>query len=143
MARDGPADLDPQRDDPLDEVFYRARYWPFPVPPAEQLTLEGRQIVTFLDSALREDWRPYEIHDAVFGATAASGRVGEVVRRGGRGRYWEIILVDAKGASTSRFFDGFVPASDAVLSWLKGDSMDSIVKRFNNAIVTKPGERGW
>ena len=84
-----------------------------------------------------------DIDEAVIGATAPTGRVGEVIRRGGRGRYWEIILADAANEPVSRYVDGLDRAFDAVPAWLQGESLANALIRIENAIVAKPGERGW
>lgn len=127
----------------INGTLIKKRYWPFPVLPNEQLSAEGRQMVAFLDAALRTGWQPYDIDEAVIGATAPTGRVGEVIRRGGRGRYWEIVLADAANEPVSRYVDGLERAFDAVSAWLQGESVANALMRIENAIVAKPGERGW
>lgn len=99
-------------------------------------------MVAFFDAALSKGWRPYDIDEAVIGVTAPTGRVGEVIRRGGRGRYWEIVLADAENEPVSKYVDGLEPAFDAVSGWLQGESLATALMRIEGALVAKPGERG-
>ena len=80
---------------------------------------------------------------SLFGAEAKTGRVGEIIRRGGRGRYWQVDVIESDKLVRSAFVDGFDAAAQAVLLWLRGDDCDAVFETINSAIVTKPGERGW
>lgn len=121
-----------------EDAVIRKQYWPFDVPPGDQLSPEGRRFVSFLESACRENCKAYMIEESVVGAEASSGRSGEVVRRGGRGRWWEIILVENDHVLQSNFVDGFEQAAEAVLSWLRGDSIESVLQRIQRFLVERP-----
>lgn len=119
------------------------RYWPYEIPSPDQLTGEDRRDFGFLESASREGHQPFDVERTVLGARAKNGREGEVIRRGGRGRYWEIVLSDNGEIVKSAFVDGFDGASTAVLSWLRGDDYVAAIAQIEHAIVKRPGERGW
>lgn len=116
----------------------RKQYWPFDVPLRDQLSPEGRRFVSFLESACRENCKAYLIEESVVGAEAASGRSGEVVRRGGRGRWWEIILAENDHVLQSKFVDGFEQAAEAVLSWLRGNTVESVLQGIQRFLVERP-----
>jgi hypothetical protein len=119
------------------------RYWAHDIPSADQLTGEDRRDFGFLESAFREGHQPFDLERTVLGARACNGREGEIIRRGGRGRYWEVVLSDNGERVKSAFVDGFDAASIAVLSWLRGVDCSAAIGRIEYAIVTRPGERGW
>jgi hypothetical protein len=121
----------------------KRRYWPYEVPDIDQRIDEDRRDFGFLESAFREGHQPFDEDRAVLGARANNGREGEIVRRGGRGRYWQIVLSDNGELITSAYVDGFADASTAVLSWLRGDDCSAAIAQIEHAIVKKPGERGW
>jgi hypothetical protein len=116
----------------------RKQYWPFDVPPRDKLSPEGYRFISFLETACRENCKAYMIEESVVGAEASGGRSGEVVRRGGGGRWWEIILAENDHILQSNFVDGFEQAAEAVLSWLRGDSVELILQRIQRFLVKSP-----
>lgn len=116
----------------------RKQYWPFEVPARDKLSLEGKRFVSFLESACRENCKAYMIEESVVGAEATGGRSGEVVRRGGGGRWWEIVLAENDHIVQSNFVDGFEHAAEAVLSWLRGDAAESVLLRVQKFLVERP-----
>jgi hypothetical protein len=119
------------------------RMWPYPVPSPDKQSAEDKRDFAFFESALREGFQPWDIERTVMGAFAKNGREGEVVRRGGRGRYWEFNLSQNSKVVASRYTDGFEPATTAALSWLRGEDLTAVTERIKDAIVEQPGERGW
>jgi hypothetical protein len=119
------------------------RYWPFDIPSGYELTAEDKRDFSFLEAASGEGHKAFQLEGIVLGAAATNGREGEIVRRGGRGRYWEIILSDGCKRIRSAYIDGFGPASTAVLAWLRGEECSVVIRQIEHAIVNKPGERGW
>lgn len=63
----------------------------------------------------------FSMRTKALASDAPTGRVGEVIRRGGRGRYWEIVLADTESEPVSKYVDGLEPAFDAVSGWLQGE----------------------
>jgi hypothetical protein len=124
-------------------IVPKRRYWPFDTTADDQPSAEDRRNFGFLDSAFRSGYKSFDVEGMLLGASAMSGREGEMIRRGGKGRYWEIVLSETGEKVESAFVDGFDAASDAVLSWLSGDSCLAVMAKIGHAIVTKPGERGW
>ena len=119
------------------------RYWPFDIPRDYELAAEDKRDFAFLEAAFRDGHTAFEVEGMVLGASAKNGRGGEIVPRGGRGRYWEIILSENGSVIKSVYIDGFASASMAVLSWLRGDDWSVAIAQIEHAIVKKPGERGW
>jgi len=117
------------------------RYWPFDVPSAEQLSAEDKRAVGFLESAFCEGFQSFDCEGMVLGASATNGREGEIVRRGGRGRYWEVVFAENGEVVSSLFIDGFEIAANAVLRWLRGEQYSNIFLEIKHAVVTKPGGR--
>ena len=119
-------------------VVIHKRCWPFEVPARDKLSPEGKWFVAFLETANNEGWNPYMIEDSVVGADSKSGRSGEIVRRGGGGRWWEIILAENHLVSTSKYVDGFEQSAAAVLSWLRGEEMEAILQRIQCFLIERP-----
>ena len=117
--------------------------WPFDLPNDYKLSPEDRRDFAFLGEAHRSGYQSYFTEGIALGAAASNGRDGDIVRRGGRGRYWEIVLSEADHIIGRRFVDGFEPAATAVLCWLRGEPYLAVCERIAGAIVRKPGERGW
>ena len=114
------------------------RYWPFHISTTEPSSNEDSQVISFLESALGDGFLPYDLYWMVFGATAPNGRCGEVARRGGGGRYWEVIFAEHDAEVASHFIDGYEPAANAVLRWLHGDNYSDIFRDLKVAVIVKP-----
>ncbi len=118
------------------------RYWPFEVLPPDKRNDRGNAIIAFLERALSSGFRPYSFGQENYGASAQSGRVGELIHRGA-GRYWEILLQNGEEVESSIYVDGFDQAASAVFQWLSGDEASQISIKLQSSIVAAPGIRGW
>ena len=116
----------------------KKRYWPRDFLIVSQLSDEDKRDFGFLESAAREGFQSFEC-EGLLGASAENGRDGDIVRRGGRGRYWEIDLSENQKVVTSLFVDGFETATNAVLRWLRGDEISHIYDEIKHAVLKKPG----
>ncbi|HEX4146508.1 MAG TPA: hypothetical protein VHY91_23610 [Pirellulales bacterium] len=118
------------------------KYWPFDTLPVAEQTDQHRREIAFLKSAFDAGHRSF-MDTFGFGASSDNGRAGDIVRRGGRGRYWEIVFEENDKIAGRVFVDGFEPAAAAVLSWIGGEDCSTALVAIQDAIIKKPGERGW
>jgi hypothetical protein len=100
------------------------RYWPFPVLPLEERTLEDQAQIDFLEAAYRDSFRPL-----VFGvenfAAAAGPRAASIIRRGRR--WWELRAGSASEGWLSAYVAGFDANAAAALRWLRGATLAEVL----------------
>ncbi len=112
------------------------RYWPFHVLPLEQRTELYNQEIAFLESAYGAGHKPYVFGLENFGATSED-RAGEIIYRDYGGKLWEVFLTDSGRLRIAAYVDGFVSASEALLSWLRGVEESEIVEILRPHLVSK------
>ena len=123
-------------------VLETKQYWPFQILPLAELSDHQRKELRFLQDNSSTTRRSYIFGTADhFGVESQSGRVGELLRRGGN-RYWEIILSGPDDETIRAFIDGFVEAARLAQSWTEGCTADVIHSMASPHIVSRPGERG-
>jgi hypothetical protein len=107
------------------------KYWPFSVLPLDEQTEQHKKEIWLLNTATHLGFRAY-VFGSNFGVEDTSGRIGEIIHRGGN-RRWEILLSASETLAGKKMVDDFDAAARAVLRWLKGEDATSSLGR---------GERG-
>jgi hypothetical protein len=104
----------------------KAVYWPFPVLPPEQLTLQHRQEIEFLEAAYRAGLRPCKFEDGEYRIGSDEGRSAWVIARGRRGvlRRWEVWLNDGGERVSSQTVEGFDAAAAVAMGWMLERDLD-------------------
>jgi hypothetical protein len=118
------------------------RYWPFPVLPPERRTAEHQAEIAFLETAYAEGFGPHKTMPTMCVATAPSGRTGSILFRGrtnsGSQRN-EVLLTDSSHRVGACWVEGFEPAAEAVLAWLRGGDIRDIMTKLQPALIRGPG----
>ncbi|MBW3600358.1 MAG: hypothetical protein KY475_24220 [Planctomycetes bacterium] len=91
----------------------------------------------FLETALAEGHRPYVCEISDFGADADSGRAGQIVVRGRSRR--ELVLIESRKSIVSVFVSEFKFAADALLMWLGGAPVETVLEHLKDHLVVMPG----
>jgi hypothetical protein len=114
-------------------------YWPFAVLPLEQQTEEHQREIRFFEKAYQEGFKPCQSSFGYFKATSADGREGWIIQRGpSRGqRRWEVWLFAAETKKSSFWVDQFDSAAEAVLDWLRGHEVKTVIAAQRPEEITK------
>jgi hypothetical protein len=114
----------------------RPRYWPFSVLPPDQLMPPHQEQITFLETAYREGFHPYMYGSENFGATAGH-RSGEIVLR--TRRFWQLVVGAQETGWLDAYVSGFNVNAEAVLRWLRGSDLNSILEFVRPHLVPAGG----
>jgi hypothetical protein len=113
-------------------------YWPFNVVSEnEQTAFEGTK-TQFLQEAFVEGYRPFRFGSNDYGAESETR--GAFILERGQAR-WEIRLGEGGCRVLLAYVEGFESASTGVLTWLRGSSVDDVIKAIAASLVTPPGAR--
>jgi hypothetical protein len=121
------------------------KYWPFDVLPPEQQTELHKSQIRFLRIAYDKGFCPYD-DGLEWGATGCGGITGLILQRGSSRLWWgEIIWCEADERSGSDYVDNFDCAADAVLRWLRGQTLEEIMAVIRDHIIFRghEGPSGW
>ena len=112
------------------------RYRPFAVLLADQRTELHQQQINFLEGAFREGFRPHTFGSENFGATSVD-RVGYIIRR--TRRFWELMVSSPVEGRLQAYVCGFDMNAEAVLRWLRGAELCSILEFVRPFLVPAGG----
>jgi hypothetical protein len=117
-------------------------YWPFDVPPLAQQTEEDRKWIRFMERAFAEGFRPCRFLPHDFGCESPNGRVGFLTHRGRFVHHgpvqWEVWLGMGPTRVAGFWTDEFDSAADAVLCWVRGCDVDSVIQAAKSHITRGP-----
>lgn len=111
------------------------KYWPFEVLAPEKQTKTQSQQVRFFENAFSEGFAPNADELETIGISSGEKGARIIVR--GRGR-WEVLLGFVDRQVLSAFVNDFEAAGNAALSWLRGEDVEAIAERLNDALSTTP-----
>ncbi len=112
------------------------RYWPFDVLPADQRTLLHQQHIDFLEAAYRDGFRPYAFMSENFGASAGE-RTGSIIRR--TRAFSELLVGSPTAGGLSAYVSGFDVNAAAVLQWLRGAELVTVLNFVRPHLVSAGG----
>jgi hypothetical protein len=108
------------------------QFWPCELP--FQPTASERR---FLEAARQSGYHPFVSGVSDFGALADAERAGEIIVRGRTRR--ELVLSVARKTVFTAFVDDFEIAADALLQWLGGASVGTILEAIRDHLIVMPG----
>ena len=111
-----------------------SQYWPFSVSQEEVQKPEEAEKIRFLESASFEgfeSYRRFRGYEHVAKSESRSGSIIQLVQKD----IWELELYEKNNILLTAFVSSFTLAGTAVISWLKGDSRDEILKNLNEDLV--------
>ncbi len=98
-------------------------YWPFPVPPLDQLSEEDRKHICFLEAAFAEGFRPSQFLIYEYMLESPAGQIALILYRGHTRRdgprRWELGLHDQSARVFAFWVDDFDCAAAAALQWVR------------------------
>lgn len=111
-------------------------YWPFPVTDEDRQWPEMLEKIAFLEAAASANFKGYRTGLNGYGAESAT-RDGIILERGRK--RWEIRLSETGIRQFSAFVTEFPIAGSALVSWLKGATVDGILEDVKDDLVVPPG----
>lgn len=93
--------------------------------PPDQRTPLYQQQIDFLEAAYQDGFRPYTFGSENFGASSRD-RSGRIIRR--TRAFWELLVGSPGAGGLSAYVAGFDVNAEAVLRWLRGGGLASVVE---------------
>lgn len=120
----------------MSTAHFDYEYWPFPVDDANTALPDVADKIAFMQQASDAGAESYKFGINNFGARFAH-RSGIIMERG-RHR-WELRLSQGDQRCISAFTRCFVPAGNAVMAWLEGDTISAVLQKLTEHLVVPPG----